>query len=146
MLVDCLKYVDLLLERVPDHVLVDQLFSKNKELCKIVILSANKRLSLGYVNRTLKLAVHILQLGKFLSPLLLLTRKKKDSDSTIIIIIIILLLWNTKVIQNNIYCFHLFHFLYDNNEILILLFSLTISMIHRPKITAKEFLHPCYVI
>ena len=68
--------MDLLLERVPDHVLVDQLFSKNKELCKIVILSANKRLSLGYVNRTLKLAVHILQLGKFLSPLVLLTRKK----------------------------------------------------------------------
>ncbi|XP_074621519.1 E3 ubiquitin-protein ligase UBR4-like isoform X3 [Acropora palmata] len=64
VLVDCLKYVDLLLERVPDHVLVDQLFSKNKELCKIVILSANKRLSLGYVNRTLKLAVHILQLAE----------------------------------------------------------------------------------
>lgn len=99
VLVDCLKYVDLLLDRVPDHVLVDQLFSKNKELCKIVILSANKRLSLGYVNRTLKLAVRVLQLGKFLFLL---------------------------IFMNNIQILNQF-------------------MINRPRITAKEFLHPCYI-
>ena len=79
--------MDLLLDRVPDHVLVDQLFSKNKELCNIVILSANKRLSLGYVNRTLKLAVRILQLGRFFSPLVLLNRKKIVVTQQLIMVI-----------------------------------------------------------
>lgn len=67
MLVDCLKYMDSLLDKVSDHVLLDQLYSQNKELCNIIVLSANKRLSLGYVNRTLKLAVRFLQLGECLS-------------------------------------------------------------------------------
>lgn len=66
VLVDCLKYMDSLLDKASDHVLLDQLYSQNKELCKIIVLSANKRLSLGYVNRTLKLAVRFLQLGEFL--------------------------------------------------------------------------------
>ena len=64
MLVDCLKYMDSLLDKVSDHALLDELYSQNKELCKIIVLSANKRFSLGYVNRTLKLAVRVLQLGK----------------------------------------------------------------------------------
>ena len=64
VLVDCLKYMDSLLDKVSDHALLDELYSQNKELCKIIVLSANKRFSLGYVNRTLKLAVRVLQLGK----------------------------------------------------------------------------------
>ena len=64
VLVDCLKYMDSLLDKVSDHALLDELYSQNKELCKIIALSANKRFSLGYVNRTLKLAVRVLQLGK----------------------------------------------------------------------------------
>ncbi|XP_068695175.1 E3 ubiquitin-protein ligase UBR4-like isoform X2 [Montipora foliosa] len=64
VLIDCLKYMDLLLDKVSDHALLDQLYSQNKALSKIIILSANKRLSLGYVNRTLKLAVRILQLAE----------------------------------------------------------------------------------
>ena len=63
VLVDCLKYMDSLLDKVSDHTLLEQLYSKNKELCKVIVLSANKRLSLGYVNRTLKLSVRFLQLG-----------------------------------------------------------------------------------
>ena len=66
VLVDCLKYMDSLLDKVSDHTLLEQLYSKNKELCKVIVLSANKRLSLGYVNRTLKLSVRFLQLGKCL--------------------------------------------------------------------------------
>ena len=65
VLVDCLKYMDSLLDKVSDHSLLDQLYSKNRELCQVIVFSANKRLSLGYVNRTLKLAVRFLQLGKF---------------------------------------------------------------------------------
>lgn len=64
VLVDCLKYMDSLLDKVSDHSLLDQLYSKNRELCQVIVFSANKRLSLGYVNRTLKLAVRFLQLGK----------------------------------------------------------------------------------
>ena len=63
VLVDCLKYIDSLLENASDHCLLEQLYSKNKALCKVIVLSANKRLSLGYVNRTLKLSVRFLQLG-----------------------------------------------------------------------------------
>ena len=59
--------MDSLLDKVSDHVLLDQLYSQNKELCNIIVLSANKRLSLGYVNTTLKLAVRFLQLGKCLN-------------------------------------------------------------------------------
>lgn len=66
VLVDCLKYMDFLLDKVSDHTLLDQLYSKNRELCKVIVLSANKRLSLGYVNRTLKLSVRFLQLGECL--------------------------------------------------------------------------------
>lgn len=66
VLVDCLKYMDSLLDKVSDHTLLEQLYSQNKELCKVIVLSANKRLSLGYVNRTLKLSVRFLQLGKCL--------------------------------------------------------------------------------
>ena len=66
VLVDCLKYMDSLLDKTSDHVLLEQLYSQNRELCKIIVLSANKRLSLGYVNRTLKLAVRFLQLSEFL--------------------------------------------------------------------------------
>ena len=64
VLVDSLKYLDSLLDKVPDHALLDQFYSNRKEVCKVIVLSANKRLSLGYINRTLKFAAHLLQLGE----------------------------------------------------------------------------------
>ena len=66
VLLDCLKYIESLLERPCGRSLLEQFFVDGRELTKIILLSANKRLSLAYVNRTLKLAVRILQLGKMI--------------------------------------------------------------------------------
>ena len=64
VLLDCLKYIESLFEKPCGRSLLEQFFVDGRELLKIILLSANKRLSLTYVNKTLKLAIKILELGK----------------------------------------------------------------------------------
>ena len=64
VLLDCLKYIESLLEKATGRALLVQFYTDGTELVKIILLAANKTLSLAYVNRTLKLAVRILQLGE----------------------------------------------------------------------------------
>lgn len=64
VLLDCLKYLEALLERPGGRALLVQFYSGAAQLVKVILLAANKALSLAYVNRTLKFAVRILQLGE----------------------------------------------------------------------------------
>lgn len=63
-MLDCLKYIESLIERQSGRSLLENFYTDGRELIKIILLSANCTASLTYVNKTLKLAVRILQLGK----------------------------------------------------------------------------------
>ena len=64
VLLDCLKFLEALLERPAGRALLEQFYAGHAQLARLVLLTANKALSLAYVNRTLKFAVRILQLGE----------------------------------------------------------------------------------